>query len=107
MSLIHFLGDKKFYDKKEIKDLLAYLSVILNSGDEISLRRILNVPNRGIGNVTLKKFSDFQGEQSSDTKLTLFESMKQQPQLAGKQEKHIKEFVDLIESLQQFSRKIR
>lgn len=49
------VGGQKFYEKKEIKDLIAYLSVIHNHKDELSLRRILNVPNRGLGTVTLKK----------------------------------------------------
>jgi DNA helicase II / ATP-dependent DNA helicase PcrA len=43
------IGGVKFYARKEIKDILAYLRVIANPGDELSLRRILNVPKRGIG----------------------------------------------------------
>jgi len=50
------IGGQKFYEKKEIKDLIAYLSVIFNPKDELSLRRILNIPNRGIGTQTLKKY---------------------------------------------------
>lgn len=49
------IGGQKFYEKKEIKDLIAYLTLIQNPRDELALRRILNVPNRGIGSVTLKK----------------------------------------------------
>ena len=43
------VGGQKFYDRKEIKDLLSYLRVIANSNDDISLQRIINVPKRGIG----------------------------------------------------------
>lgn len=50
------IGGQKFYEKKEIKDLIAYLSVIYNPKDELSLRRILNIPQRGVGTQTLKKF---------------------------------------------------
>jgi len=50
------IGGQKFYEKKEIKDLMAYLMAILNPYDELALRRILNIPNRGIGHATLKKY---------------------------------------------------
>jgi len=49
------IGGQKFYEKKEIKDLIAYMTLIQNPRDELALRRILNVPNRGIGSVTLNK----------------------------------------------------
>ncbi len=51
----HIIGGQKFYEKKEIKDIIAYLTLIQNPRDELALRRILNVPNRGIGSVTLNK----------------------------------------------------
>jgi DNA helicase II / ATP-dependent DNA helicase PcrA len=59
----NIIGGQKFYEKKEIKDIIAYLTVIQNPRDELSLRRILNVPNRGIGSVTLNKFLSIAGEQ--------------------------------------------
>jgi DNA helicase-2/ATP-dependent DNA helicase PcrA len=46
-------GGLRFYDRKEIKDIIAYLRVVLNPLDEIALKRIINVPRRGIGNATL------------------------------------------------------
>ncbi len=49
------IGGQKLYEKKEIKDLIAYLCIIRNPKDQISLRRIINVPHRGVGSVTLKK----------------------------------------------------
>lgn len=49
------VGGIKFYDRKEIKDLLAYLRLISNPDDDISLQRIINVPKRGIGDTTLAK----------------------------------------------------
>jgi DNA helicase-2/ATP-dependent DNA helicase PcrA len=51
----NIIGGQKFYEKKEIKDLIAYLTLIQNSRDELALRRVLNVPNRGVGSVTLNK----------------------------------------------------
>ncbi|MCE5169397.1 DNA helicase PcrA [Paenibacillus profundus] len=52
------VGGIKFYDRKEIKDLLGYLRLISNPNDDISLERIINVPKRGIGATTLAKLSD-------------------------------------------------
>ncbi len=53
------MGVKKFYDRKEIKDLLSYLRVIANSNDDISLQRIINVPKRGIGPSSVEKIQTY------------------------------------------------
>ncbi len=52
------LAGLRFYDRKEIKDIIAYLRVIHNSSDSVSLRRIINEPKRGIGNTTLSHAQD-------------------------------------------------
>ena len=52
------VGGVRFYERKEIKDILAYLRVIFNPNDTLSLLRIINIPKRGIGGVTLKKLVD-------------------------------------------------
>jgi DNA helicase-2/ATP-dependent DNA helicase PcrA len=67
----NMIGGQKFYDKKEIKDMIAYLSVIHNYRDELALRRILNVPNRGVGIKTLERHL----ANSSEKKIALFESL--------------------------------
>ena len=92
------IGGQKFYDKKEIKDLIAYLCVIQNPADEISLRRILNVPSRGIGVATLKKFIEVRDKEE----MTLFEAMIKYPELGTKNGETIKSFTKLIQDLQQF-----
>jgi DNA helicase II / ATP-dependent DNA helicase PcrA len=56
------VGGIKFYDRKEIKDVLAYLRLISNPDDDISLRRIINVPKRGIGDTTLDKLAEAAGQ---------------------------------------------
>ena len=53
----HIVGGVRFYSRMEVKDILAYLRVLDNPADEISLKRIINVPARGIGNATIDKIS--------------------------------------------------
>ncbi|WP_312475432.1 DNA helicase PcrA [Neobacillus sp.] len=53
------VGGTKFYDRKEIKDMLAYLRLISNPDDDISLQRVINVPKRGIGSTSVDKIADF------------------------------------------------
>ena len=56
------IGGTKFYQRKEIKDIVGYLKLIYNFSDEISLERIINEPKRSIGPTTLKKWIDFSRE---------------------------------------------
>ncbi|MCE4049945.1 MULTISPECIES: DNA helicase PcrA [Bacillaceae] len=53
------VGGIKFYDRKEIKDTLAYLRLIANPDDDISLQRVINVPKRGIGSSSIDKIANF------------------------------------------------
>lgn len=53
------VGGTKFYDRKEIKDMLAYLRLIANPDDDISLQRVINVPKRGIGSTSIDKLANF------------------------------------------------
>lgn len=91
------IGGQKFYEKKEIKDLIAYMSVILNTKDQMNLRRILNVPHRGIGTATLEKFI----EKSVNDQIDLFHAMELAPELAGPRAENIKNFVKLIREYQE------
>ena len=92
------IGGQKFFDKKEIKDLIAYLCTIHNTSDEISLRRIINVPHRGIGSSTLKKFIELREEKN----ITLFQAMKDYPETAGLREPKIRRFTAFLEEIQTF-----
>ena len=66
------IGGLGFYDRMEIKDLLAYLRVICNPDDSISLRRIINVPGRGIGMKTIQRLIDF----AATEQISLFEAVR-------------------------------
>jgi ATP-dependent DNA helicase Rep len=67
------VGGQKFYERKEVKDLLAYLRVILVKNDEIALRRVLNYPARGIGDTSLERLSTF----ATAYDLTLLDAVEQ------------------------------
>jgi DNA helicase-2/ATP-dependent DNA helicase PcrA len=91
------IGGQKFYDKKEIKDIIAFLSVIYNTKDELSIRRILNVPQRGIGSVSLKRFLSM----AHDSHIPLFlilEELSQKPD--EKKHKELAQFVGIIRKYQ-------
>ncbi|WP_209124797.1 DNA helicase PcrA [Alkalihalobacillus sp. BA299] len=59
----NIVGGTKFYDRKEIKDVLAYLRLIANPDDDISLQRIINVPKRGIGAATVDRILEYGANQ--------------------------------------------
>ena len=65
------VGGTKFYDRKEIKDLLAYLRLIVNPHDDLSLSRIINVPRRGVGAASLEKIQNY----ASQNDLSMFEAL--------------------------------
>ncbi len=66
------IGGKSFYDRREVKDILAYLSAIMNPADDVSLLRIVNTPARGISNAT----TDRALEQSIVDKCNIFETLR-------------------------------
>ncbi|MFZ4715149.1 MAG: ATP-dependent helicase [Bacteriovoracaceae bacterium] len=89
------IGGQKFYEKKEVKDMISYLSIIQNPKDELALRRILNVPARGIGNATLDKFLAI----STNDKIPLFQALEKGiPDL--KSARDIKFFTEVIVKFQ-------
>lgn len=86
------IGGQKFYDKKEVKDIMAYLAVIMNPHDQMSLRRILNVPNRGIGTRTLEKYL----EVVEAEKISLYAALDKYPGLDPNRKELILKFTALI-----------
>lgn len=95
------VGGHKFYDRKEIKDILAYLRLIANPADDLSFNRIINVPKRGIGNVSLEKLYEFANEYN----FSYFEAAKnvQLSPLSGRASKEISSFHRVLQELQNMS----
>jgi DNA helicase-2/ATP-dependent DNA helicase PcrA len=96
------VGGMKFYERKEIKDVLAYLKLMDNPSDGLSLKRIINVPSRGIGEKTIEKIEAFSREKG----LPLYEGLRQaigEDWLPPAVKAKIKEFVQLIEEFRKDS----
>ncbi|MBR4766873.1 MAG: UvrD-helicase domain-containing protein, partial [Clostridia bacterium] len=91
------VGGHKFYDRKEIKDALAYLSVIANPNDSVRLQRIINEPKRGIGNTSVATAL----QASEALGISLFDVMKdsQNIPLLSRSAKKMTEFTQMIEEL--------
>jgi DNA helicase-2/ATP-dependent DNA helicase PcrA len=91
------IGGTRFYDRREIRDSLAYLRLALNPTDEVSLRRVLNVPRRGIGDTTLSRLVAFAREQQISFVEALHRS--EEAGTAGKAVAGIRSFLEVLEAL--------
>jgi DNA helicase-2/ATP-dependent DNA helicase PcrA len=92
------VGSVRFYDRAEVKDVLAYLRLIVNPKDTLALRRIVNVPTRGLGKTSLEQIERFAGERL----ITLFEALglaREIPTLTGRAQNAAVEFHTLISTL--------
>ncbi|MEM9066630.1 MAG: UvrD-helicase domain-containing protein [Planctomycetota bacterium] len=87
-----------FYEREEVKNALAYLRVVANPADDVSLNRIVNVPTRGLGKTSLQRIQDF----ATHNALPLFEGLRRSdeiPDLTDRARNSSKRFVELIEGL--------
>lgn len=89
------VGGVNFYARKEVKDLLAYLKTIDNARDDLAVRRIINVPKRGIGATTLNRVADYAAEQD----LSFYNALKMADDIPtlGKSAAKIHPFVNFIQ----------
>jgi DNA helicase-2/ATP-dependent DNA helicase PcrA len=101
----HIIAGMKFYDRKEIKDMLSYLRVVVNKKDSLAFTRIINTPARGIGTTSLRKLED----EAIRLNLSLFELVEnfverpenyQHVSLSGKVQSSLKSLVHLIQEVQ-------
>ena len=88
-------GGTKFYDRAEVKTVICYLKLINNTDDSQSLRRVINIPKRGIGDTTVKNLSDF----ANSKDISLFEAIKicEDSEIAPKTRSKLKDFASLIQ----------
>ena len=90
------VGGLKFYERKEIKDIIAYLRLIQNSSDNLSLKRIINEPKRGIGKTSLEKVENL----AEENKISMYEVIKNAEQYGlNRVYLNSREFVNVIEEL--------
>lgn len=92
------VGGVRFYDRKEVKDVLAYLRVVCNPSDSVSLRRIINFPPRRIGQATLAKLEEFARKKG----ISLFEAMGQANQIDGLLSRTAERVIDFHELIAKY-----
>ncbi len=95
-------GGLRFYERREIKDILAYLSVIANDSDTVRLRRIINVPKRAIGDATVEKIASIADELNVGM-MTVIENAAQYRELQRAAPK-LEKFASLINGLRDYSK---
>ncbi len=92
------VGGLKFYDRKEIKDLIAYLKLIYNRQDSQSLKRIINVPKRSIGDTTVKKLQDI-ATQMDYSIYEVIQNIDEYEDFSSGVKSKLKNFIELIDKL--------
>lgn len=91
------VGGVNFYQRKEIKDVLAYLKTIANAKDDVAVKRIINIPKRGIGASTIAKLEDY----ANANEMNFFDALKEEnlTNIVGRSASKITPFVELIQLL--------
>lgn len=94
--LCKIVGGLKFYERREVKDILAYMRVVLNPDDSVSLKRIVNVPTRGIGKSSLEKIEEYCDQKG----LSLLQGLREaESMVSAGPAKKIAQFVALMDQL--------
>ncbi len=88
------VGGVRFYDRREIKDLIAYLRVLVNPDDDISFKRIINVPGRGIGKKTLEILDSY----AKEKQISFFRALNETSQISNLREKVIHSIASLLKT---------
>ncbi len=96
------VGGQKFYDRKEIRDIIAYLRLVFQPEDRISFERIVNVPTRGIGATSLARFMSWHAGSGK----TLLEALQSSADCPGLTSKAVNGFRDLADLMLSFSRQV-
>jgi DNA helicase-2/ATP-dependent DNA helicase PcrA len=93
------LGGIRYYDRKEIKDMMAYMRLVQNPSDDLSLARIINEPKRGIGEKTLEKLRTLASVRNE----SLFAALTDEEVVEGLPSKAVESVKQMIEAIAQFS----
>lgn len=96
------VGSVRFYQRKEIKDVLAYLRLIANPWDGISFRRVINIPRRGVGDATLKKLEQLAAEKNQPI-LEVLADLKEVKGIGSAVKASLQEFYGMIKYLQELA----
>jgi len=91
------IGGTRFYDRKEIKDAMAYLKAVVNPADEVSVKRVLNVPKRGVGDSSIARIDTWAASHG----ITFTQSLRHAPEagVTGKAVRGIEQFLILIDGV--------
>ena len=100
------VGGTKFFDRAEIRDVMAYLTLVVNPSDDIAAKRVINVPRRGIGKTTIERIEQFAREMGM-TFMQGAELVVLDPELRASTRRAVGEFVELIKEAQEYSGELR
>jgi len=92
------VGGQRFYDRKEIRDLLSYLKLVYNPNDRISLRRVINTPKRGIGETSVERFLAFSDEHGLNI-IEAFQRVNEATVLTGRARKALTGFYEFLDEM--------
>ncbi len=95
------VGGTRFYDRREVKDAMAYLRAVVNPADEVSVKRILNVPKRGVGDASLAKLDTY----AANAGVGFLDALRQAPEagVSGPAARGIESFVALVDRLNELA----
>ncbi|MBA3399430.1 MAG: UvrD-helicase domain-containing protein, partial [Acidimicrobiia bacterium] len=98
------VGGTRFYDRREIKDAMGYLKAVVNTADEVSIKRVINVPKRGIGEASIAKLDAFAAAGS----MTFFEAMHHASEagVGGASARAIDSFAEQLDRLSALARQV-
>ena len=100
------VGGTRFFDRAEIRDVMAYLTLVVNPADDIAAKRVINVPRRGIGKATIERIEQFAAEMGMPF-LEAAELAIADPELRASVRKSLAEFVQLIKDAQSYEGELR
>ena len=100
------VGGTRFFDRAEIRDVMAYLTLVVNPADDIAAKRIINVPRRGIGKTTIERIEQFAIEMDMPF-LEAAELAIVDPELRASTRKSVAEFVGLLKDAQSYGGELR